>query len=255
MKPLRNPGLVVLMIVCSIQSQQLSAQQHAANPNQNAFPVQAQTDKGIVEGNYDTHTGIQTYFGIPFAKPPVGELRWKAPQPMDPWEGVKETKKFGPRPMQTMVFGDMKSRSDGVSEDCLYLNVWTPAKRNTRGLPVLVYFYGGGNVAGDASEPRYDGESMAKKGMVVVTTNYRLNIFGYLAHPELSAEAPYKASGNYGSLDQQAALQWVRDNIEAFGGDPSRVTIAGESAGSIGTSTLMASPLSRELIALSLIHI
>ena len=249
MKPLRNPGLVVLMIVCSIQSQQLSAQQHAANPNQNAFPVQAQTDKGIVEGNYDTHTGIQTYFGIPFAKPPVGELRWKAPQPMDPWEGVKETKKFGPRPMQTMVFGDMKSRSDGVSEDCLYLNVWTPAKRNTRGLPVLVYFYGGGNVAGDASEPRYDGESMAKKGMVVVTTNYRLNIFGYLAHPELSAEAPYKASGNYGSLDQQAALQWVRDNIEAFGGDPSRVTIAGESAGSIGTSTLMASPLSRELIA------
>ena len=130
-----------------------------------------------------------------------------------------------------------------------YLNVWTPADRNTKGLPVLVYFYGGGNVAGDASEPRYDGESMAKKGIVVVTPNYRLNVFGFLAHPELSAEAPYKASGNYGLLDQHAALQWVQDNIEAFGGDPARVTIAGESAGSIGVSLQMASPLSKDLIA------
>ncbi|WP_255444095.1 carboxylesterase/lipase family protein [Robiginitalea sp. SC105] len=220
---------------------------HAQNTN--AFPVQARTDKGIIEGNYNTHTGIQTYFGVPFAQPPVGELRWKAPRPMEAWDGVKLTKKFGPRPMQTRVFGDMKSRSDGVSEDCLYLNIWTPAKRDTSGLPVLVYFYGGGNVAGDASEPRYDGESMAKKGMVVVTTNYRLNIFGFLAHPELSAESPYGGSGNYGSLDQQAALQWVRDNIAAFGGDPAKVTIAGESAGSIGVSTLMASPLSKGLIA------
>jgi len=215
----------------------------------NAFPVQAHTDKGIIEGNYDTNTGIQTYFGVPFAKPPVGNLRWKAPQPMEPWEGVKITKAFGPRPMQTNVFGDMKSRSAGVSEDCLYLHIWTPAKRNTEKLPVLVYYYGGGNVAGDASEYRYDGESMAKKGMVVVTPNYRLNIFGYLAHPELSAEAPYKASGNYGALDQVAALEWVKDNIAAFGGDPDKITIAGESAGSIGVSTLMASPLSKNLIA------
>ena len=215
----------------------------------NAFPVQAQTDKGTIEGNYNTHTGIQTYFGIPFAKPPVGALRWKAPQPMDAWEGVKQTKEFGPRPMQTMVFGDMKSRSAGVSEDCLYLNVWTPATRNMKDLPVLVYYYGGGNVAGDASEPRYDGERMAKKGVVVVTTNYRLNIFGYLAHPELSAEATYGGSGNYGALDQVAALEWVQKNIAAFGGDPNKVTIAGESAGSIGVSTLMASPLSRDLIA------
>ena len=217
--------------------------------DKNSFPVQATIDNGIIEGNYNTHTGIQTYFGVPFAKPPVGELRWKAPQPLDKWEGVKETKAFGPRPMQTMVFGDMDSRSDGVSEDCLYLNVWTPAKRNTRDLPVLVYFYGGGNVAGDASEPRYDGESMAKKGMVVVTTNYRLNIFGFLAHPELSAEASYKASGNYGLLDQNAALQWVQKNISAFGGDPKKVTIAGESAGSIAVSVQMASPMSKDLIA------
>ncbi len=217
--------------------------------NNNSFPVQVTVENGLIEGNYDTHTGIQKYFGVPFAKPPVGNLRWRAPQPLDNWEGVKETKKFGPRPMQTMVFGDMKSRSNGVSEDCLYLNIWTPAKRNTKDLPVLVYFYGGGNVAGDASEYRYDGESMARKGMVVVTTNYRLNIFGFLAHPELSAEAPYKASGNYGVLDQHAALKWVNKNIAAFGGDPGKVTIAGESAGSLAVSAQMASPLSKDLIA------
>ena len=217
--------------------------------NHNAFPVQAKTVNGVIEGNYDTHTGIQTYFGVPFAKPPVGDLRWKAPQPLDDWKGVKGTKKFAPRPMQTLVFGDMKSRSDGLSEDCLYLNIWTPAKRNTKGLPVLVYFFGGGFVAGDASEYRYDGESMAKEGIVAVTVNYRLNVFGFLAHPELSAEAPYKASGNYGLLDQHAALKWVQDNIDAFGGDPKKVTIAGESAGSISVSAQMASPLSKGLIA------
>lgn len=221
----------------------------ANSQSNNAFAVQVKIENGIIEGNYNTHTGMQTYFGVPFAKPPVGNLRWKAPQPLDNWTGVKQTKKFGPRPMQTIVFGDMNSRSDGVSEDCLYLNVWTPAKRNTKGLPVLVYFYGGGNVAGDASEPRYDGESMAKKGIVVVTCNYRLNIFGFFAHPELSKESPYKASGNYGLLDQVAALKWVQKNIAAFGGDPKKVTIAGESAGSISVSYQMASPLAKNLIA------
>ena len=217
--------------------------------NDNAFPVEVKVENGIIEGNFDTHTGIQTYFGVPFAKPPIGDLRWKAPQPLDNWEGVKKTKEFGPRPMQTLVFGDMKSRSKGLSEDCLYLNIWTPATRNTKDLPVLVYFFGGGNVAGDASEYRYDGESMAKKGIVVVTTNYRLNIFGFFAHPELSAEAPYGASGNYGLLDQNAALKWVHKNIAAFGGSPNKITIAGESAGSIGVSQQMASPLSKNLIA------
>ena len=221
----------------------------ASSQSSNAFPVQVKIDNGIIEGNYNTHSGIQTYFGVPFAKPPVGNLRWKAPQPLDKWSGVKQTKKFGPRPMQTIVFGDMNSRSDGVSEDCLYLNVWTPAKRNTKDLPVLVYFYGGGNVAGDASEPRYDGESMAKKGIVVITCNYRLNIFGFFSHPGLSKESPYKASGNYGLLDQVAALKWVQKNIAAFGGDPKKVTIAGESAGSISVSYQMASPLAKNLIA------
>ncbi len=231
---------LVLLVVIKISSMAQS---------NNAFAVQTTLDNGIIEGNYDTQTGIQTYFGVPFAKPPIGELRWKAPQPVTSWKGVKETKKFGPRPMQTIVFGDMDSRSDGVSEDCLYLNVWTPAKRNTKDLPVLLYFYGGGFVAGDASEPRYDGESMAKKGIVVVTCNYRLNIFGFLSHPQLSAESPYKGSGNYGLLDQVAALKWVQKNIAAFGGDPRKVTIAGESAGSISVSYQMASPLSKKLLA------
>ena len=215
----------------------------------NAFAVQTTIENGVIEGNYDTKSGIQTYFGVPFAKPPVGELRWKAPQPLTNWSGVKETKKFGARPVQPIVFGDMNSRSNGLSEDCLYLNVWTPAKRNTKDLPVLVYFYGGGNVAGDASEPRYDGESMAKKGIVVITCNYRLNVFGNFAHPALSAETSYKGSGNYGYFDQIAALKWVQKNIAKFGGDPKKVTMAGESAGSIAVSYHMASPLSKGLIA------
>lgn len=161
---------------------------------------------------------------------------------------MKMTKKFSPRPVQGLVFGDMNSRSDGISEDCLYLNTWTPAKRDSRDLPVLVYFHGGGFVAGDASEPRYDGEAMAKEGVVVVSVNYRLGVFGFLSHPELSAEAPYQASGNYGLLDQTLALRWVKENIASFGDNPNQVTIAGESAGSISVSYQMASPLSRNLV-------
>jgi para-nitrobenzyl esterase len=233
-------ALLALLTVISLMAQ---AQ------NNNAFPIQTNIGQGIIEGNYDTGTGIQTYLGIPFAKPPVGPLRWKAPEAPDRWTGIREAKKFGPRPMQKQIWGDMTSRSDGVSEDCLYLNVWTPAKRNTKGLPVLVYFYGGGFAAGDASEPRYDGAKMAEKGIVVVTCNYRLNIFGFFAHPGLTAESPHKASGNYGLMDQAAALQWVHQNIAAFGGDPAKVTIAGESAGSSSVSYQMASPLSKNLIA------
>ncbi len=212
-------------------------------------PIQKTIKQGKIEGFVDAEKNLELYLGIPFAQPPVGELRWKAPQALEPWQGIKQTKKFGPAAMQTNVFGDMKFRSNGNSEDCLYLNVWTPTEKPAEGLPVLVYFYGGGFVAGDGSEPRYDGASMAQKGMVAVTVNYRLNIFGFFAHPELSEEAPYKASGNYGLLDQHFALQWVQENIEAFGGDPKRVTIAGESAGSISVSIQMASPLSKDLIA------
>jgi para-nitrobenzyl esterase len=217
--------------------------------NSTLISVQTRMENGIIEGQQDNAINLQMYFGIPFAKPPVGDLRWKAPQPAENWNGVLETKKFGPKPVQAAIWGDMNSRSDTMSEDCLYLNVWTPAQRTQKGLPVLVYFYGGGFVAGDGSEPRYDGASMAKKGMVVLTVNYRLNIFGFFAHPALSAESPYKASGNYGLLDQNAALKWVQKNIAAFGGDPKKVTIAGESAGSISVSAQMASPLSKGLIA------
>jgi para-nitrobenzyl esterase len=151
--------------------------------------------------------------------------------------------------MQRPVFADMVFRSDGVSEDCLYLNVWTPARSGDERRPVLVYFYGGGFMAGDGSEPRYDGASMAKRGIVAVTVNYRLGVFGFLAHPDLSREAAYHASGNYGLLDQSAALRWVSQNIAAFGGDPKKVTIAGESAGSISVSGQVASPLSKDRIA------
>ncbi|MCL6219479.1 carboxylesterase/lipase family protein [Zunongwangia pacifica] len=206
------------------------------------------TKTGKVEGFLNEDNSVRKYFGIPFAQPPVGDLRWKAPQDTKSWNDTLKTTEFKNKPVQANVFGDMKSRSNGMSEDCLYLNVWTPKEAAEQKLPVLVYFYGGGFVAGDASEPRYDGETMAKKGIVVVTVNYRLNIFGFMAHPELSKEASYNASGNYGLLDQQKSLEWVQDNIAAFGGDPNKVTIAGESAGSISVSAQMASPLSKDLI-------
>jgi para-nitrobenzyl esterase len=207
------------------------------------------TANGLIEGVTSPQTGIRTFRGIPFAAPPVGDLRWKPPQPVANWEGVRRADQFGPRAMQLPMFGDMNFRSNGVSEDCLYLNVWTPAQSDQERLPVLVYFYGGGNMAGDGSEPRYDGESMARRGIVALTVNYRLTVFGFLAHPELSAESPHGASGNYGYLDQAAALHWVQENIAAFGGDPARLTIAGESAGSISVSAQMVSPLAKDLIA------
>jgi para-nitrobenzyl esterase len=213
-----------------------------------ASAPRATTATGVVEGTLEA-SGVASYKGIPFAAPPVGDLRWKAPQPAQKWRGVRKADHFGPRPMQLPLFADMAFRSDGVSEDCLYLNVWTPAKSPKEKLPVLVYFYGGGFAAGDGSEPRYDGESMAAKGIVTLTVNYRLNVFGFLAHPELTKESPHHASGNYGLMDQAAALQWVRKNIAAFGGDPARVTIAGESAGSWSVSAQMITPLSKGLIA------
>ena len=192
---------------------------------------------------------VRIFRGIPFAAPPVADLRWRPPQPVRPWRGVRSATRFGAQCLQLPIFSDMVFRSDGMSEDCLYLNVWTPARSAGRRLPVLVYFYGGGFVGGDGSELRYDGESLAKRGIVVVTTNYRLGVFGFLAHPELTAESPHHASGNYGLLDQVAALRWVRGNIAAFGGDSNRITIGGESAGSISVCALMTSPLSRRLIA------
>ena len=209
--------------------------------------LQVNTQYGILEGFEED--GVKKFLGVPFAQAPVGELRWKAPQPLQPWEGVREAKAFGADPMQLDIFGDMAFRGAGRSEDCLYLNIWTTAATTADNLPVLVYFNGGGLMAGSGSEPRYDGSAMAKQGVIGVTANYREGVFGYFAHPELTAASDYKGSGNYGFLDQVAAIKWVKENIAAFGGDPNRITIVGESAGSFSVSLLMCSPLSKGLIA------
>ena len=208
------------------------------------------TANGVLESTAAPRDGVRSFKGIPFAQPPVGDLRWREPQPVKNWTGVRNADEFGPACMQRISpTSDYWIRAKNISEDCLYLNVWTPAKSGSERLPVLVYIFGGGFQNGDGSEPRYDGESMARKGIVAVSVNYRLNVFGFFSHPELTRESPHHASGNYGLLDQHAALRWVQQNIAAFGGDPKRVTIAGESAGSISVSAQMASPLSRNLMA------
>ena len=212
-----------------------------------AVTLQVKTQYGILEGFEED--GVKKFLGVPFAQAPVGDLRWKAPQPLQAWEGIREAKQFGNDPMQLNVFGDMQFRGAGRSEDCLYLNIWTTATNTADALPVLIYFNGGGLMAGSGSEPRYDGSSIAKEGVIGVTANYREGVFGFFAHPDLTAASDYKGSGNYGFLDQVAAIQWVKDNIEAFGGDPARITIVGESAGSFSVSLLMCSPLSKNLIA------
>jgi beta-glucosidase len=208
---------------------------------------QAKVEGGTLEGTVNSDSSVRIFRGVPFAAPPVGNLRWQPPQPVPAWSGVRKADEFGGHCVQGKVFGDINSRGKEMSEDCLYLTVWAPAKITGKPLPVYVWFYGGGFAAGSGDEPRYDGESFAKRGIVVVNANYRLGVFGFLAHPGLTSESTHKASGNYGLLDQVAALEWVRRNIAAFGGDPRRVTIGGESAGSLSVSALMASPLSREL--------
>jgi len=206
-----------------------------------AGPVK--TDKGAVEGT-TAPSGVRAFKGIPYAAPPTGALRWKAPQPAAAWTGVRKAEAFGARCPQVKVWDDMVFR-DEMSEDCLYLNVWTPA--DAKKLPVMFWIHGGGFIAGSASEPRQDGERMAGRGVVVVSLNYRMGVFGFLSHPELSKESKAHASGNYGLQDQIAALAWVKANIAAFGGDPANVTIFGESAGSFAVSALMSSPAAKGL--------
>jgi para-nitrobenzyl esterase len=205
------------------------------------------TDAGAVRGTTTADDTMRVYKGIPYAAPPVGDLRWKSPQPVASWSDVRQTVEFAPRCAQGHIYDDMVFRDKGGSEDCLYLNVWTPAASAEGRRPVMVWIHGGGFIAGASSEPRQDGENLARKGVVVVTLNYRLGVFGFLAHPDLTKESEHKASGNYGLLDQVAALDWVHRNIAAFGGDPGNVTIFGESAGSLSVSALMASPLTRGL--------
>lgn len=203
-------------------------------------------DGGLISGS--TADGVRSYKGIPFAAPPVGELRWKAPQPAIAWDGVRECTAFGPDcpqapyPAGSMYAAPLRTQS----EDCLYLNVWTSARPSDK-RPVMVWIHGGALTRGSGATRTYDGTAFAKKGVVLVTVNYRLGPLGYLAHPELTAESPNHSSGNYGVLDQIAALKWVQKNIAAFGGDPRRVTIFGESAGSWSVNILVATPLARGL--------
>jgi len=205
------------------------------------------TAAGDVEGAASSDSKIRIFKGIPYAAPPVKDLRWKAPQPVEGWTGVRKATEFGARCMQGHIYADMIFRDNGPDENCLYLNVWTPADSANAHLPVMVWIYGGGFAAGAASEPRQDGENLARKGVVVVNFNYRLGIFGFFSHADLAKESGHNASGNYGLLDQAAALEWVKKNIGAFGGDAGNITIFGESAGSFSVSALMASPLSKDL--------
>ncbi|MGJ8679808.1 carboxylesterase/lipase family protein [Paraglaciecola sp.] len=209
--------------------------------------TQLKVNQGLLLGDLELASTVRSFKGIPFAAPPVAELRWQPPQAPNSWQGVRNAQSFGAKCMQNPMFSDMQFRDSGVSEDCLFLNVWAP-NTDEKKLPVLVYFYGGGFSAGDGSEKRYDGANMAKNGIVSVTVNYRMGVFGLFAHPQLSADSGYQGSGNYTFMDQAAALKWVNQNIASFGGDPKRVTIAGESAGSFSVSALMASPLSRDYI-------
>ncbi|MPZ18327.1 MAG: carboxylesterase family protein [Luteitalea sp.] len=245
-------ALLILLVVAGplmpMAADRTSLETISSPSDPGAPAARVTTGNGLVEGITEA-SGIRVFKGIPYAAPPVGELRWKPPQPVSDWEGVRAADRFAAQCMQQRVYDDMVFRNDGVSEDCLYLNVWTPETSTDTQLPVLVYFYGGGFVAGDGSEPRYDGESMAQKDIVVVTMSYRLGIFGFFAHPELTKASPHQASGNYALMDQAQALRWVQQNIAAFGGDPKRVTIAGESAGSFAVSAQMASPTSKDLIA------
>ena len=210
--------------------------------------AQVKTTAGIVEGTVVDDGRLRVFKGVPYAAPPVGPLRWKPPQPATPWTGVRKADAFGAQCHQPPIFGDIVFDRP-ASEDCLYLNLWTPARDASARLPVLVWIHGGGYQAGASHEPRHDGARLAAKGVVLVTINYRLGVFGFFAHPALAADDPRGTSGNYGLLDMIAALQWVRDNIEGFGGDPGNVTIFGESAGSFAVSTLMASPRARGLFA------
>jgi para-nitrobenzyl esterase len=206
---------------------------------------QVKTESGIVEGKQAG--AVRVFLGIPYAAPPVGELRWKPPAPPAKWTGVRKAAEFGAHCLQGPIYGDMTFNDPGGSEDCLSLNVWTPAKNSEAKLPVMVWIHGGGFVAGATSEGRQDGEQLARQGVVVVSMNYRLGIFGFLVHPDLAKESGRNSAGNYGLLDQVAALAWVHQNIAAFGGDPANVTIFGESAGSFSVSAQMASPLAKGL--------
>jgi len=244
MSPSRRPFAAPLLAASLVVSLVATAAAHAQSA---ATPVR--TRSGLVTGTAAKLPGVRAYLGIPFAAPPVGEYRWRAPQPVAAWTGTRAADHFSPSCIQgpNTPFGPWTSEFlllGPTSEDCLYVNVWTKAAANAR-RPVLVYVYGGGFSSGSGDVPVYDGSQLADRGLVVVNMNYRVGSLGFLAHPELTKEAG--ASGNYGLMDQVAALQWVRDNIAAFGGDPRRVMVAGQSAGAMSVYLLTASPMAKGL--------
>jgi para-nitrobenzyl esterase len=219
-----------------------------------AQPKVVKTTAGLISGTHTKTGDVRIFKGIPYAAPPIGDLRWRAPQPVAPWKGIRTCEDFGANAMQEKpvpagAYGpEILIPANGkISEDCLYLNVWTPAKQENEKRPVLVIIHGGGFTHGSGSISLLDGEEMAKKGLVVVSINYRLGIFGFLAHPSLTDESPHHTSGNYGILDQLAAFQWIKENIAAFGGDPANITVDGGSAGSCSMLTMIASPLGKGL--------
>jgi para-nitrobenzyl esterase len=226
----------------------------AADLGANETGPQVRVRAGVLQGVTEAGSRVAAYKGIPYAKPPIGDLRWRPPVPAPAWEGVRDAREFGhaclqpPQQPTGLYSGGMAS----TSEDCLTLNVWTPA--GARRLPVMVWIHGGALVGGSSSEPLYDGVKVAQQGIVVVSINYRLGLLGFLAHPALSADSRQHLSGNYGLLDQIEALHWVRDNIAAFGGDPRQVTIAGESAGGLSVIALLASPLARGLFTRAIVE-
>src|SRR5215831_8061798 len=215
----------------------ISATAHAAIND----PVEL--DAGQVTGIASSSPEMRIYRGIPFAAPPVGILRWRAPQPVTHWEGIRKADEFGPICMQNAPGAAVQK----MSEDCLYLNVWTAAKSAADKRPVMVWIYGGGYDTGSGSQPEYDGETLAKKGAVVVTLNYRLGLFGFFSYPELTKESDRRGAANFGVMDAIAALQWVQKNISQFGGDPKRVAIFGESAGAGMVANLMVTPQAKGL--------
>jgi para-nitrobenzyl esterase len=240
---LRAILLLVAMTTSAITLAQSPKTSLAQSSKTAATPVIA-TEAGAVSGVQED--GLSVYKGVPFAAPPVGDLRWRAPAPLTHWTGTRRADAFAPACVQDGV--SMPGETPpAVSEDCLYLNLWTPRKSAKERLPVIVWIYGGGYINGSASMPLYWGDRLAQKGVVVVTIAYRLGPLGFLAHPELTRESAHHSSGNYGLMDQIAALEWVQRNIAAFGGDPKNVTIAGQSSGAISVSILMASPLAKGL--------
>jgi para-nitrobenzyl esterase len=252
LKSSSQTALFVSVLFLAMGTPRMTAQRGVAQADQ-GLKEPIQVTGGSITGTPSIQwvPGVRLYRGIPFAAAPVGDLRWRAPQPVVPWAGVRAADHFKPACAQPPTENSGSSAwHDGLaptSEDCLYVNVWTPAKSASERLPVMVYIYGGGNIRGAASENQYDGQYLARKGAVFVGFNYRLGAFGFMAHPELTSESAHKSSGNYAILDQIAALQWIQQNITQFGGDPNRVMIFGHSAGASNVSSLVASPLAKGL--------